>query len=255
METPSFQRMACRIAFLSAFACLAAAPLPARAAATYVVAKGDTLSKIAGEFHVPVKRLKAANRLRSSRIAAGTELVIPARSAGAPGKGPAAGSKPSVADPLRYPTEEELKADACQAPAAGTDNAAGTLQARLIRVAETMLSIPYRWGGTTLRGIDCSGYVRKVYGFLNLDLPRSVREQFRLGEKVEKSDLSVGDLVFFHTYAKYPSHVGIYLGDNRFIHASSRSHEVKIDSLDRPYFVKRYIGAKRLLFEQNDVEN
>jgi cell wall-associated NlpC family hydrolase len=73
--------------------------------------------------------------------------------------------------------------------------------------------------------------------------------------KVAKSDLSPGDLVFFRTYAKYPSHVGIYLGDNRFVHASSRDKKVTVESLDTPYYVKRYIGAKRLLFEQNDIEN
>jgi len=69
---------------------------------------------------------------------------------------------------------------------------------------------------------------------------------------VAKADLSPGDLVFFRTYAKYPSHVGIYLGDNRFVHASSREKKVTVESLDTPYYVKRYIGAKRLLLEENE---
>jgi cell wall-associated NlpC family hydrolase len=103
--------------------------------------------------------------------------------------------------------------------------------------------------------LDCSGFVQKTFAFLNLDLPRSAREQFREGAKVAKEDLSPGDLVFFRTYAKYPSHVGIYLGDNRFVHASSREKKVTVDSLDTPYYVKRYIGAKRLLFEENDIQN
>ncbi|HEX8043660.1 NlpC/P60 family protein [Candidatus Deferrimicrobium sp.] len=138
-------------------------------------------------------------------------------------------------------------------PEAG--NAGTSIKERLLRVAQRMLAVPYRFGGTTLWGLDCSGFVQKTFAFLNLDLPRSAREQFREGAKVAKADLSPGDLVFFRTYAKYPSHVGIYLGDNRFVHASSRERKVTVESLDTPYYVKRYIGAKRLLFERNDIEN
>ena len=130
-----------------------------------------------------------------------------------------------------------------------------SIKGRLLRVAQGMLAVPYRFGGTTLWGLDCSGFVQKAFAFLNLDLPRSAREQFREGEKVAKADLSPGDLVFFRTYAKYPSHVGIYLGDNRFVHASSRERKVTIDSLDAPYYMKHYLGAKRLLFEGNDIQN
>jgi cell wall-associated NlpC family hydrolase len=130
-----------------------------------------------------------------------------------------------------------------------------SIKDRLLRVARRMLEVPYRFGGTTLWGLDCSGFVQKTFAFLNLDLPRSAREQFREGAKVAKADLSPGDLVFFRTYAEYPSHVGIYLGDNRFVHASSRDKKVTVESLDTPYYVKRYIGAKRLLFEENDVQN
>jgi cell wall-associated NlpC family hydrolase len=142
------------------------------------------------------------------------------------------------------------------APAPPKAGESGTsIKDRLLRVAQRMLAVPYRFGGTTLWGLDCSGFVQKTFAFLNLDLPRSAREQFREGAKVAKEDLSPGDLVFFRTYAKYPSHVGIYLGDNRFVHASSRERKVTVESLDTPYYMKRYIGAKRLLFEQNDIEN
>ena len=130
-----------------------------------------------------------------------------------------------------------------------------SIKDRLLRVARRMLAVPYRFGGTTLWGLDCSGFVQKTFAFLDLDLPRSAREQFREGAKVSKADLSPGDLVFFRTYAKYASHVGIYLGDNRFVHASSRDRKVTIDSLDTPYYMKHYLGAKRLLVEENDVPN
>ena len=134
-------------------------------------------------------------------------------------------------------------------------NADKSIRGRLLRVAQRMLAVPYRFGGTTLWGIDCSGFVQKTFAFLNLDLPRTAREQYKEGVTVAKSDLSPGDLVFFRTYAKYASHVGIYLGDNRFVHASSRDRKVTIDSLDEPYYTKHYLGAKRLLAEGEYVEN
>lgn len=176
---------------------------------------------------------------------------------------------PSSAEAWKLPTEAELTelaraakatdtaspvGDAASvAPEAGSTDA--SIKGRLLRVAQRMLAVPYRFGGTTLWGLDCSGFVQKTFAFLNLDLPRSARQQFREGAKVAKADLSPGDLVFFRTYAKYPSHVGIYLGDNRFVHASSRERKVTVDSLDAPYYVKRYVGAKRLLFEEGDLQN
>jgi len=197
-----------------------------------------------------------------------------------PADAPSAGAQLSLVDPQgaplsieewKLPTEAELAelARAVKAPDAASPAVAATsspppeetgkadasIKERLLRVAQRMLAVPYRFGGNTLWGLDCSGFVQKTFAFLDLDLPRSAREQFREGTKVAKSDLSPGDLVFFRTYAKYPSHVGIYLGDNRFVHASSRDRKVTIDSLETPYYVKRYIGAKRLLFEQNDIEN
>ena len=195
-----------------------------------------------------------------------------------PAEEPLPGAQLSLVDPQgstlpaeawKLPTEAELtelakavKAADTGAPAVAAASVAPearkadeSIKDRLLRVAQRMLAVPYRFGGTTLWGLDCSGFVQKTFAFLNLDLPRSAREQFREGAKVAKADLSPGDLVFFRTYAEYPSHVGIYLGDNRFVHASSRERKVTVESLDTPYYVKRYIGAKRLLFEENQIEN
>jgi peptidoglycan endopeptidase LytE len=211
---------------------------------TYLVRKGDTLSRIGKRFGLAPAELAERNELDSDALVPGQELTLrdPAEEPGQPLE-------------ARRPTEEELEEAARPLPADGTDNTVEPLKSRVLRVAQKMLSIPYRWGGTTLQGIDCSAYVRMVFRFLDLQLPRSAREQFRVGENVDRGQLSTGDLVFFRTYAKYPSHVGIYLGNNRFIHASSVSREVRISSLDMPYYVKRYIGAKRLLSERNDVGN
>lgn len=121
---------------------------------------------------------------------------------------------------------------------------------RLILFAKKMLNLPYKFGGNGSIGLDCSSYVQKVFEIAGVTLPRSARQQFAFGEPVEKEQLSKGDLVFFKTYASFPSHVGIYLGNNLFIHASTKSKRVTIDSLEAPYYVKRYIGAKRLLEEE-----
>jgi len=218
---------------------------------------------------------KADPRPRKARSGKGKPVAVPAS---IPSEEPPPGAQLSHADPQgatlhtgtwKPPTEAEL-AELARAPKAadaappGIAAATGAPEAtkaeesikdRLLRVAQRMLAVPYRFGGTTLWGIDCSGFVQKTFAFLNLDLPRTAREQYKEGVTVAKSDLSPGDLVFFRTYAKYASHVGIYLGDNRFVHASSRDRKVTIDSLDEPYYTKHYLGAKRLLAEGEYVEN
>ena len=212
---------------------------------THTVTEGEALWGIARRYNLDAEALRDLNQLDSEDLAPGQELALVA---------PDDSTLPE--DAVKLPTEAELELIAKSASAsAQEEKPEESLKDRVIRVAERMLSVPYRWGGSTLKGLDCSAYVRKVFAYLNLELPRSAREQYREGVKVDKAELSMGDLVFFRTYAKYPSHVGIYLGDNRFIHASSRDRKVKIDNLEAPYYVKRYIGAKRLLFEENEVQN
>ena len=93
---------------------------------------------------------------------------------------------------------------------------------RLILFANKFINIPYKFGGNSIMGIDCSAYVQKVYSLIGVTIPRSARLQFKEGEIVDRDSLSIGDLVFFRTYASFPSHVGIYLGNDLFIHASSK---------------------------------
>jgi cell wall-associated NlpC family hydrolase len=117
---------------------------------------------------------------------------------------------------------------------------------RLVEQAMTYLGTPYRRGGTTRRGLDCSGLVGAVYGEQGLDLPRTAAQQFAEGVAVAATDLRPGDLVFFrNTYKRGISHVGIYIGDGRFLHAAGRRHGVIVSELSRPYYRIRYAGARR----------
>ena len=115
-------------------------------------------------------------------------------------------------------------------------------------MAKQYLGAPYKFGGYSFKtGIDCSGYVKKIFSKFNVELPRTARDiYYNTGTRVAKSQLQTGDLVFFRTYASYPSHVGIYMGNGQFIHASSGARKVSITSLNKKYYTKRYIGAKRI---------
>ncbi len=130
------------------------------------------------------------------------------------------------------------------APAA---DSADYFKSELMRVIDSYLGTPYRIGGDTHSGMDCSGFSMVVFdSVFNIPLPHNAREQSRLGERVSKDDLRVGDLVFFRTVGRRISHVGIYLGDGLFANASV-SEGVTISSLDSTYYKRRYAGARKLV--------
>lgn len=123
------------------------------------------------------------------------------------------------------------------------------LRASIIRTAKGFIGAPYRWGGSSKkRGFDCSGLTSAVYRLNGVRLPRSSRGQWKAGRPVKRSELLEGDLVFFATAGgKRISHVGIYVGDGKFIHAPRRGRKIRIDLLSNSYFERRYAGAKRYL--------
>ncbi|SDB97903.1 C40 family peptidase [Paraburkholderia lycopersici] len=114
--------------------------------------------------------------------------------------------------------------------------------------ALNMIGVRYRWGGNTPdSGLDCSGFVRYVFqDTLGMSLPRRAEEMSRVGEKVSMSNLKPGDLVFFNTMRRTFSHVGIYIGDNKFVHSPSTGSTIRVDDLDDGYWEKRFTGARRI---------
>ena len=113
--------------------------------------------------------------------------------------------------------------------------------------ALSLRGAPYRDGGMDpATGFDCSGFVRYVYEQHGVEMPRQVREQFRIGKSVDRDRLEPGDLVFFSTVAPGASHVGIVIGGDQFIHAPSERGVVRVESLSQQYWASRFIGAKRV---------
>ena len=109
------------------------------------------------------------------------------------------------------------------------------------RIAQSFLGVPYVWSGVTPSGFDCSGLVTYVYGRLGVDLPHNAAQQYRLGTPVDRDDLIPGDLVFFDRLR----HNGIYVGDGRFVHATTPGG-VKLARLGDDWFRQRWVGARRL---------
>lgn len=134
--------------------------------------------------------------------------------------------------------------DTSTGPASAQATATGNA---LITTAKKYMGVPYVWGGTTTNGFDCSGFTQYVMKQNGITIPRTAAEQYATGTPVDKSQLRVGDLVFFTTYKEGASHVGFYMGDGKFIHASSANEQVTISNLGDTYYVEHYIGARRYI--------
>jgi cell wall-associated NlpC family hydrolase len=122
----------------------------------------------------------------------------------------------------------------------------------LVLRAMGLIGIRYQYGGgTPEQGMDCSGLVRYVFKEAwNIDLPRTSKEISQLGERIEMQDLQPGDLVFYDTLRRSFSHVGIYLGDKKFIHSPSAGGDVRVESMDGGYWKKRFNGARRIVDQE-----
>jgi hypothetical protein len=125
----------------------------------------------------------------------------------------------------------------------------GDLRTELVRTAKRFLGTPYRWGGITAdNGFDCSGLTMVCYRLNGLNLPRVSRHQFQAGRWIAKDQLRPGDLVFFATKGgKRVTHVGMYIGDGKFIHAPRTGKKVRIEKLSNSFFAKTYMGGRTYL--------
>jgi hypothetical protein len=123
------------------------------------------------------------------------------------------------------------------------------VRSELVKTAKAFIGIPYRWGGSSFKkGFDCSGLTMAVYKLNGLNLPRTSKQQYTTGVCITRKDLSKGDLVFFDTSGGgNVSHVGIYVGDGKFIHAPRKGKTVRVSSLSSRYYRKRYVGARSYL--------
>jgi cell wall-associated NlpC family hydrolase len=220
--------------------------------AVYKVRKGDTLYRIARKAGLSVEELKRINGISGKSIKPGRILSL--RESDQPqevAKKPARSFTVRNTELFSNEEYERTLAELTDSDQEKTVDLGKDLELttdaskRLKKSAFSFLGTRYRFGGTSRNGLDCSSFVQHVFRDLDIQLPRTAREQYRTGEPVTSCELQKGDLVFFRTYASFPSHVGIYLGDNKMIHASSRDHKVVISSMNTPYFRSRFIGAKR----------
>lgn len=238
--------------------------IPSRAAATpliencstYTVAKGDTLPKIAKKTGKSVAELRRINNMRGGKLKTGQILALSdtAESCDLVAARQVNSNRLKLVN-RDLLNEEEFTNTLAELTDLDTDtpvdlaknlekNATGF--SSLQKSAYSFLGARYRFGGNSRNALDCSSFTQQVFREQNVSLPRTAREQFRVGMVVPTGDLRRGDLVFFRTYAPFPSHVGIYLGNRKMIHASSSDRRVVISSMDTPYYLSRYLGARRI---------
>ncbi len=252
--------------FVFAFVASSVAVCEAR---THIVIPGESIAAIAAQNNMSAAELARLNDLEGpARLRPGSLLALDARSTVAlidPAKAAQNRARLAQADLALIPTAGADLAMWGAEPAApvaasgakltqkvSLQRLASRFVARTSVVAKSLtknamrfMGVPYVFGGTSANGFDCSGFVQHVFAMIGRQLPRTADAQFYAGSKIV-GNMVAGDLVFFQTYEPGPSHVGIYIGDGKFAHASS-SHGVTVSHLNDSYWSARYLGAKRVV--------
>ena len=239
----------------------------------YIVKKGDTLYSISKKYSISIEEIKKLNKINNDAITVGTQLILKKNYLTYKPKNKIHGDYTlrNDVDSSIYNMEDDMEEEQDEIKLAEgsrevneemkeTDfkNIKYTLTDRdvnkLIASALDYIGASYKYGGNHPASIDCSAFVKRVFNEVNIHLPRTSREQFELGVEVPLDQLAVGDLLFFKR-KKRIGHVGIYIGDNMFIHAASKEKGVIISSVDSPYFKKTFVGAKRLFIKESNKSN
>lgn len=227
----------------------------ASAETVYSVREGDTLESVALQHQTTVKEVAELNpHLGEKPFGPGLILLLPDNLSVKIEREQQRVTDPVVVAGVLHdpPKAEAVPVTAEEKARIEKERRRKTMASRrgqrlrgLTSTAHSYLGTPYLMGGTTRRAIDCSAFTQNVFSAHGIKLPRTADVQYNVGTKVPKGQEQPGDLVFFETYLPGPSHVGIYLGNGKFIHASS-SRGVTITPLNSYYFGPRYLGAKRV---------
>ncbi|MDW8482271.1 MAG: LysM peptidoglycan-binding domain-containing protein [Meiothermus sp.] len=198
----------------------------------HTVQRGETLYSIARRYGSSVEAIQRENDLSSTTIAPGQVLRVPQGAlTSAP---PPAGASAVPTHPVPLPSEPVLPSDTDYNP-----------QHPLVLVVLKYLGLPYVFGASSDRAVDCSAFVQQVFSEIGIRLPRTSQEQWAAFPTVQGA-LRQGDLVFFSFGGRVVDHVGIYLGRGVFAHANSYGSRVVVESLDSPFYKRVYRGAKRV---------
>jgi cell wall-associated NlpC family hydrolase len=208
---------------------------------THKIKEGDTLWDIAKKYHTTPSKLAKANGIKeTATLKLDKKIIIPGQKV----KQSKKYSKKSTKVAKQANHTKSIKAEKVYKTAKVKNS---TVKGKgPIRVAMALQGIRYRSAGTSRGGFDCSGFTRYVYSKCGVSLPHSSAAQASIGRPIKRSQLKAGDLVFFHTYRRGVSHVGIYIGNNKFVHASNHGRGVTTDSLGSAYYAPRYVCARRI---------
>ena len=211
-------------------------PAAASAFLRHVVVAGDTLWSIARRYDVTVQTVVEANRLTNpDALRLGQSLIIPG-----PASRPSGAAAATTAQPKGHAAAVRRPVAAAALPSRGAKWGSA-----LLATASRLVGIRYRWGGMGPSGFDCSGFIGYVLRAVGVSMPRTTYAMWAEGRPVPRDQLKVGDIVFFNTTRPGPSHAGIYVGNNQFIHSSSGFGRVTVTSMDYRYYKPRYLGARR----------
>ncbi|MDF2988831.1 MAG: cell wall-associated hydrolase, invasion-associated protein [Eubacterium sp.] len=216
-----------------------------------VISESDTMKAEALAKNSVYTNSLTAVKTASTTTASTNKAAAPKKAVSSPAKKTASTAVKSTTSTVKKKTAARTstsrgstltasRTTAYRAPAASSKASA------VIATAKNYIGVPYVWGGESPSGFDCSGFTQYVLKKNGISIPRVTSDQYNTGTSVSKSNLKVGDLVFFTTYKAGPSHVGFYMGNGKFIHASS-SKGVTTSSLDSSYYSSRYIGARRVI--------